>query len=148
MIGLGYDWFVNECRFFFLLWSCCFNLKKEQTYICTPFHKVVKRWLASVKEASERISMCTFHGTWYVSRVVKYNKKSSRHLTMFLCLLNEGIAKIFKKLESHSGFLSYLQDRTANSANPAATFCPALVCPQKAFTGIKFLAYFCSLLVK
>ena len=26
----------------FFLWSCCFNLKKEQTYICTPFQKVVK----------------------------------------------------------------------------------------------------------
>ena len=64
------------------------------------------------------------------------------------CLLDEGIAKICKKLKSHGGFLSYLQDRTANPANLAAIFCPALVCPQKAIVGIKFLAYFCSPLVK
>ena len=81
--------------------------------------------------------------TRYVSRVVKYNKKSFHHLTMFFsCLLDEMIAKICKKLKSHGGFLSYLQDRTTNPANMAAIFCPALVCPQKAIVGIKFLAYF------
>jgi hypothetical protein len=47
-------------------------------------------------------------------------------------------------LKSHGGFLSYLQDRKANTANLAAIFCPTLVCPEKAIVGIKFLAYFCS----
>ena len=61
----------------------------------------------------------------YVSRVVKYNKKSFQ---LFSCLMNEWISKICKKLKYHGGFLSYLQDRTANSANLAGCFCPALVC--------------------
>ena len=42
--------------------------------------------------------------------------------------LNEGTAKICLKLKSHCGFLSYLQDRTANSANLAVIFSPVL-CP-------------------
>ena len=40
---------------------------------------------------------------------MKFNKKSFRHLTTFFisnCLLDERIAKICKKLNSHSGFLS------------------------------------------
>ena len=49
----------------------------------------------------------------------------------FSCLLDEGIPKICMKLNSHDGFLSYLQNSTANSAHLAAHFCPALVCPQK-----------------
>ena len=49
----------------------------------------------------------------------------------FLCLLDEGIQKIWKKLNSHDGFLSYLQSSTANSARLAAHFCPALVLPSK-----------------
>ena len=34
----------------------------------------------------------------------------------FLCLLDEGIPKIWKKLNSYHGFLSYWQNSTANSA--------------------------------
>ena len=43
----------------------------------------------------------------------------------FSCLLDEGIPKIWKKLNFHHGFLSYLQSSTANSAHLAAHFCPA-----------------------
>ena len=42
----------------------------------------------------------------------------------FSCLLDEGIPKIWKKLNSHDGFLGYLQNSTANSANLAANICP------------------------
>ena len=66
----------------------------------------------------------------------------------FPCLLDEGIPKICKKLNSHDGFLSYLLNSTANSAHLAAHFCPALVCPQKAIVIIQFLAYFWNLLIK
>ena len=59
----------------------------------------------------------------------------------FSCLLDEGIPKICKKLNSHDGFLSYLQNSTANSAHLAANFCPALVCPQKADVRIQFFPY-------
>ena len=38
----------------------------------------------------------------------------------FSCLLDKGIPKIWKKLNSHNGFLSYLQNSTANSAHLAA----------------------------
>ena len=40
------------------------------------------------------------------------------------CLLDDGIAKLWKKLNSHDGFFSYLQDSKANPANPAALFLP------------------------
>jgi hypothetical protein len=52
----------------------------------------------------------------------------------------EGIAKIQEKLMSHSGFLSYLQDSTANLAHLSALSSPILVCPLKAIVGTKFLA--------
>ena len=51
----------------------------------------------------------------------------------FSCLLHERNPKIWKKLNSDDGFLSYLQNSAANSAHLAAHFCPALVCPQKAY---------------
>ena len=38
----------------------------------------------------------------------------------------------------------WLFELPANPANLAAMFCPALVCPQKAILGIKFLAHLCS----
>ena len=81
-------------------------------------------------------------------RMWKTTKSISNIWQSFSCLLDEGIAKICKKLKYHGGFLSYLQGRTANPANLAAIFCPALVCPQKVILGIKFLANFCSPLVK
>ena len=49
-----------------------------------------------------------------------------------------------QEIEISQWLLIYLQDRTANPANLAAIFCPALVCPQKAIVGIRFLAYFYS----
>ena len=67
---------------------------------------------------------------------------------LFSCLLDEGIPKIWKKLNCHDGFLSYLQNSTANSAHLAANFCPALVCPQKATVRIQFLPYFWNPLIK
>ena len=66
----------------------------------------------------------------------------------FSCLLDEGIPKICKKLNSHDGFFSYLQNGTANSAHLAALFCPSLVCPQKATVRIQFLPYFWNPLIK
>ena len=66
----------------------------------------------------------------------------------FTFLFDEGIPKICKKLNSQDGFLSYLQNSTANSAHLAAHFCPALVCPQKATVRIKFLPYFWNPLIK
>ena len=45
-------------------------------------------------------------------------------------------------MNSHNGFLSYLQNSTANSAHLAAHFCPALIFPQKATVRIQFLLYF------
>ena len=60
----------------------------------------------------------------------------------FSCLLDEGIPKLWKKFNSHDGFLSHLQNSTVNSAHLAVHFCPVLVCPQKATMRIQFLRYF------
>ena len=57
----------------------------------------------------------------------------------FSCLLDEGIPKIWEKLNPHDGCFSYLQNSTANSAHLAAHFCKALVCPRKATMRIQFL---------
>ena len=73
--------------------------------------------------------------------VFKYPKKCLEDLTTFSCLLDEDIPKIWKKLNSHDGIFSYLQNSTANLAHQAAHFCPVLVCPQKATVRILFLPY-------
>ena len=46
-----------------------------------------------------------------------------------------------QEIEISRWLFSYLQDRTANPANLAAIFCPALVCPQQSSMIIKFFAY-------
>ena len=76
---------------------------------------------------------------------IEIPKKCLEDLTTFSCLLDEGIPKIWKKLNC---FLSYLQNSTANSAHLAAHFCPVLVCPQKATVRIQFLPYFWNPLIK
>ena len=60
----------------------------------------------------------------------------------FSFLLDEVIPKIWKKLNSHDGFLSYLQNSTSNSAHLAARFCPVLVCPQKVTMKFNFFHIF------
>ena len=52
------------------------------------------------------------------------------------------------KKKMNDGFLSYLQNSTANSVHLIADFCPALVCPQKATVRIQFLPYFWNPLIK
>ena len=75
-------------------------------------------------------------------------RKSVRIWQHISCLLDEGIPKIWKKLNSHDDFLSYLQNSTANSAHLAAHSCTALVCPQKATVRIEFLPHFWNALIK
>ena len=86
--------------------------------------------------------------TLWVLRVLKYTKSVWRIWQHFSCPLEEGIPKVWNKLNSHDGFLSYLQNSIANSAHLAAHFCPALVCPQKATVRIQFLPYFWNSLIK
>ena len=75
-------------------------------------------------------------------------KSVSNIWPQFSCRLDEGILKLWKKLNFHDGFLTYLQNSTANSAHLAANFCPALVCPQKATVRIQFSPYFWNPLIK
>ena len=93
---------------------------------------------------------CIFLMRWHSGFLEHWNSKKSvcNIWQRFSCLLDEGIPKICKKLNSHDGFLSYLQNSTANSAHLAAHFCPALVCPQKATVRIQFLPYFWNPLIK
>ena len=60
----------------------------------------------------------------------------------FSCLLDEGIPKICKKLNCHGGFLSCLQNSTANSAHMTTHFCPVLICPQKPLREFNFFHIF------
>ena len=84
----------------------------------------------------------------WVPTVLKYPKKCLEDLTTFFISTWWGDSKIWKKLNSHGGFLSHLQNSKANSAHLAAHFCPALVCPQKATVRIQFLPYFWNPLIK
>ena len=135
-----------------------FYMDVLENVVPKPIHRflltlvMIKLWILSLKmptlpqKPMQILLMKLIHGMfleWWNT-----TKSLSTTWQRFSCLLDEGIAKICKKLKSHGGFLSYLQDRTANSAYLAAIFCPALVCPQKAIVGIKFLAYFCSPYVK
>ena len=90
------------------------------------------------------ITLTWVNRSLWISRVLKYPKKWQH----FSCLLDEEIPKISKKLNSHIGFLSYLQNSTAHSAHSVAHFCPALVCPEKATVRIQFLLYFWNPLIK
>ena len=75
----------------------------------------------------------------WVSRVLNYPKSVWRIWQRFSCLLDEGIPKKCKKLNSHDGFLSYLQNSTAKSAHLAAHFCPALVSNRENSISFIFL---------
>ena len=86
----------------------------------------------------------TSHGMF----LEKYHTNSWNIWQPFLCLLDGEIAEICKKLKFHNVCFFYMQDRTANQANPAKLFCPVLVCPQKAIFGIQFLSYFWNSLIK
>ena len=70
---------------------------------------------------------CAEQHTLYTEFLEYWNtQKSVRRIWQYFSrLLDEGIPKIWKKLNSHDGFLSYLQNSTANSAHLAAHFCPA-----------------------
>ena len=85
---------------------------------------------------------CKFLGYWSTQNSVW------RILQRFSCLPDEGIPKIWKKLNSHDGFLSYLQNSTASSAHLVVLFSPALVSPQEATARIQFLPYFGNPLIK
>ena len=64
------------------------------------FKKSLVKW--KMEPSSLTKNMVTEH---WVSRVLKYPKKCLGDLTTFPCLLDEGIRKIWKKLNSHGGFL-------------------------------------------
>ena len=108
-----------------------------------PLHKWQRK---TADEIGEAPGPDTDHGMFIEWRNIIKSLSNTRQ--QFSCQLDEGIAKVCKKFKSQGGFMSHLQDRTANPANLAAIFCPALVCPQKAIMGIEILAYFCSPLVK
>ena len=60
---------------------------------------------------------CEFLEYWNTQKIVW------RVWQRFFCLLDKGIPKIWQKLNSSDGFLSYLQNSTANSAHMGAHFC-------------------------
>ena len=60
----------------------------------------------------------------------------------FSCLLDEGIPKIWKKLNSDSGFLRADQGRAKMCCQMGWIGCAVLQVAQKAIMRIKFLSYF------
>ena len=69
-------------------------------------------------------------------------KNISNNWQSFSYLFDARTSKLSLKLKSQNGFIRYQQDKTANSAHPAALFCPVLVCPQKSIMGLQYLVYF------
>ena len=72
---------------------------------------------------------------------MKYPKKGLEDLTTFSFLLDEGIPKIWKKLNSHSGFL-----RAGQGWAELALLILQVV--QKDIVRIQFFAYFSNTLIK
>ena len=135
----------NFLEFTYILFTACMvHLKSQKYFVKTHLHKNNNAFSEFI---SPNCLWAHYHPLW-VFRVLKHQKKCLEDLTSFSCLLDEGIPKIWKKLNSHDGFLSYLQNSIANSAHLAAHFCPALVCPQKATVWIQFLPYFWNPLIK
>ena len=60
----------------------------------------------------------------------------------FSCLLDEGIPKIWKKLNSHGGFLRADQGRAKMCCQMGWIGCAILQVAQKAIVRIQFLAHF------
>ena len=66
----------------------------------------------------------------------------------FSCLLHEGIPKIWKKLNSHGGFLRADQGSAKMCCQMGWIGCAILQVAQKAIVRIQFLAYFWNPLIK
>ena len=66
----------------------------------------------------------------------------------FSCLLDEGIPKLWKKLNSHGGFLRADQGRAKMCCPMSWIGCAILQVAQKAIVGIQFLSYFWNPLIK
>ena len=66
----------------------------------------------------------------------------------FSCLLDEEIPKIWKKLNSHGGFLRADQGRAKMCCQMGWIGCAILQVAQKAIVRIQFLAYFWNPLIK
>ena len=127
-------------RFKFCGWGKRCKVKENQT-CSNSIHlvwlkKKVKLYILSSVSCQSNIIHCEFLEYWNTQKSVW------RILQCFSCLLDERISKIWKKLNSHDGFLGYMQKSTGNSAHLSAHFCPALVCPQKVTMRIQFLPFF------
>ena len=126
----------------------CWNWFREKFHHCSgEYVDVLERWRTGFIKWLSRVSFWItkdfnpelFNPSLWVSRVLNWNTPKS---VWKIWQLDEGIPKIWKKLNSHNGLLSYLHNSTANSAHLVAHFCPALVCPQNATVRIQFVPYF------
>ena len=85
----------------------------------------------------------------WVSRVHLNTQKSVWMIWQhFSCLLDEGIPKIWKKLNSHGGFLRADQGRAEMCCQMGWIGSAILQVAQKAIARIQFLSYFWNPLIK
>ena len=97
----------NFLEFTYILFTACMvHLKSQKYFVKTHLHKNNNAFSEFI---SPNCLWAHYHPLW-VFRVLKHQKKCLEDLTSFSCLLDEGIPKIWKKLNSHDGFLSYLQN--------------------------------------
>ena len=123
-------------------WHVFMGMKQKEQLSSKRFQtpwKLLKKYLNHYHRYTNH---CEFLEYWNAQKSIW------RIWECFSHLLDKRIPKIWKKLNPHDGFLSYLHNSTANSAHLAAHFCPALVCPQKATVRIQFLLYFWNPLIK
>ena len=66
---------------------------------------LAKNWIVLNRMTKKLSSVLFFIYIHWVSKVLKYPKKCLEDLTTFSCTIDEGIPKIWKKLNSHGGFL-------------------------------------------
>ena len=115
--------------------SCCFQSACRKWNISSWFkYQILKLILINfqaVNSVERYISMYILLYILHCGFLEHWNsqKSVSNIWPHFSCLLDEGIPKIWKKLNFHDGFLSYLQNNTANSAHLA--FLPCLSLPSE-----------------
>ena len=112
---------------------------------------VFKKWVKNIQTAGYNalVRYITLYSMTFfcpnsqqVHIVEEYLKKSFQHLTVFSCLLDEGLLTINKKINSHNGFLRADQDRAKSTSKLTG-----LQVAQKAIMGIQFLEHFCNPLI-
>ena len=111
-----------------------FGLKKLSVKVKRLQFSICQLYLVPIKEGKESKVIELFTSDAYHCEFLEYwntQKSVWRIWKHFSCLLDEGIPKIWQKLNSHGGFLRADQGRAKNYCHVGWISCPILQVAQK-----------------